>query len=352
MTPRKSNEKNDTKLLMWVAGSVVAGAAGIALLAGFAMQRESNEAQAANVRSRPVLRSTPAPAEPARVDETAAAEALLTRYDPVAAAPDPVEAPEIAEFTVDPNENFVARALETFEAREFDQAVAYLEAEIAERPQRAWSHYMLGLALWKSGRLDEAAAAMDESAKLGPDSIKTLVNLARIRNDQADFEGALEAARAGLEIDPHDASALFLQGRSLLNLGRVDEAVSSLTASLAIDPDNGYVENLYGLARMRQGRTGEAVASFERASELEPNVVYVQNNLGLALELSGRTVEAVAAYRRGVEIGPAHARVAANLARLEPTLAGRADDGARPAFEELAAMDADEPLVADSSVAP
>ncbi len=211
---------------------------------------------------------------------------------------------------------------------------------------------MLGLALWKSGRLDEAAAAMEESAKLGPDSIKTLVNLSRIRNDQGDFEGALEAARAGLHSDAQDASAHFLEGRSLLNLRRVDEAVSSLTASLAIDPDNGYVQNLYGLALMRQGHVGEAVASLERASALEPDLAYVQNNLGMALELSGRTAEAVGAYRRGVEIDPGHDKVAANLARLEPTLAGRAEDPPRPAAEEVAAIDADEPLVADSSVGP
>jgi len=345
------NEKSDSRLLLWVAGSVVAGAAAIALLAGFAVQREADEAEAASSRSRPVFQPAPAPVEPARAIETSVGEALLTHYDVTAALPDPVEAPEVREFTVEPNENFVARALETYEAREFDHAVAYLEAEIAERPQRAWTHYMLGLALWKSGRLNEAAAAMEESAKLGSDSIKTLVNLSRIRNEQGDFEGALEAARAGVEIDPQDASAQFLEGRSLLNLGRVDQAVSSLTASLAIDPDNGYVQNLYGLALMRQGHLDQAVASFERASALEADLAYVRNNLGMALELSGRTADAVAAYRRGVELDPGHGKVAANLARLEPTLAGGATDPTAPAFEEVAAIEADEPLVADSSVA-
>ncbi len=345
------NEKSDTKLLLWVAGSVVAGAAAIALLAGFAVQREANEAVATSSRSRPVFQPAQAADEPAPANEMSAGEALLTHYDPTSALPDPVEAPKAREFTVDPSENFVARALESYGAREFDHTVAYLEAEIAERPQRAWTHYMLGLALWKSGRLDEAAAAMEESAKLGPDSIKTLVNLARIRNDQGDFEGALEAARAGLESDPQDASAHFLEGRSLLNLGRVDQAVSSLTASLAIDPDNGHVQNLYGLALMRQGHLGQAVASFERASELEADLAYVRNNLGMALELSGRTADAAAAYRRGVDLDPGHGKVAANLARLEPTLAGGAADPTAPAFEEVATIDLDEPLVADSSVA-
>ena len=346
------NEKQDTKLLMWVAGTVVAGAAGIALLAGLAVQREADEPQAANARSGAAFQPAPPPIAPSRPDPTPAADVLLTSYDGVSETPPPVEAPDTVVFTVDPNENFLARALETYEAREFDHAVAYLEAEIAERPQRAWTHYILGLALWKSGSLDEAAAAMEESAKLGPDSIKTLVNLSRIRNDQGDFEGALEAARVGLDQDPQDASAQFLEGRSLFNLGRVDEAVSSLTASLAIDPDNGYVQNLYGLALMRQGHVDQAVLSLERASTLEPDLAYARNNLGMALELAGRTAEAVGAYRRGVEIDPGHDKVAANLARLEPTLGGRAEDPPSPGPNEVAAIGADEPLVADSSVGP
>ena len=345
MTPTR-NERNDNRLLMWVAGSVVAGAATIAVLAGLAAQREAHEAEALSAHSRPVFRPMAAPLEPTREDAVSAGEALLTRYEPAAVVAEPVAAQELGEFAVEPGENFVARALETYGAREFDHAVAYLEAEIADRPQRAWTHYMLGLALWKAGRLDEAEVAMEQSATLAPDSLKTLVNLARIRNDQGDFRGALEVARVGVQTDPQNASAHFLEGRSLLNLGRVADAITSLSASLAIDADNGYVQNLYGLALMRQGQVDEAVTSFVRASTLEPHVGYVQNNLGMALELSGRTAEAVAAYRRGVAVDPTHGKVVANLARLAPTVAGRA--GVSP----IPALEAEGPLVADNSSAP
>ena len=99
MTPTR-REKNDTKLLMWVAGSVVAGAAGIAVLAGLAAQREAHEDAAASARSRPVFRPTAAAVDPAREDAAAAEEALLTRYEPAATAPEPVEVPEVFGFAV------------------------------------------------------------------------------------------------------------------------------------------------------------------------------------------------------------------------------------------------------------
>ena len=46
--------------------------------------------------------------------------------------------------------------------------------------------------------IDEAlvATAMEQAVRLDPDSVRSRVNLARIRNEMTDFEGALEASRA------------------------------------------------------------------------------------------------------------------------------------------------------------
>jgi len=316
MTPLET-KRNDTKLLLSVAALVVAGAAGIALIGGLVLD---DAAEGDTARAAPVFDPAPVPAE----DTALPAVAVETRPETTPASyetatPDPVVDEEVA-FTIDPNEDFVARGLETYASRDFDRSAAYFRAEIDARPQRAWTHYMLGLSLWKAGRADEAVGAMEAAAELVPDSIKTFVNLARIRNDQGDYEGALEAARTALAINAEDPAALFLEGRSLFNLGRLDEAMASLTASAELDPANGYVQNLLGLALIRQGRADEAVVALERAAALVSEVAYIQNNLGMALELSGRSSEAVVAYRRSVELDPAHAKAVANLARIEPSV--------------------------------
>ena len=308
------NKRNDTKLLLSVAALVVAGAAGIALVGGLALD---DEAEGDTARSAPVFDPAPVSAQDTALPAVAGAttpETALASYE--TATPELV-VDDSGAITIDPNENFVARGLEAYASRGFGRSAAYFQAEIDARPQRSWTHYMLGLSLWKAGRIDEAAAAMETAAELDPDSVKTFVNLARIRNDQGDYEGALEAARTALAVDAEDPNALFLEGRSLFNLGRLDEAMESLTASAEIAPDNGYVQNLLGLALIRQGHAGEAVIALERASELAAEVAYIGNNLGMALELSGRASEAVAAYRRSVEIDPTHTKAVANLARIE-----------------------------------
>jgi tetratricopeptide (TPR) repeat protein len=339
MTPVEI-KRNDTKLLFSVAALVVAGAAGIALIGGLALD---DEAEGDTARSVPVFDPAPVSAEDTALPAVAGAttpETALASHE--TAIPEPVVDGEIA-FTIDPNENFVARGLEAYASREFGKSAAYFQAEIDARPQRSWTHYMHGLSLWKAGRIDEAAAAMEAAAELDPESVKTFVNLARIRNEQGDYEGALEAARTALAIDAADPNALFLEGRSLFNLGRIDEAMESLTASAEIAPDNGHVQNLLGLALMRQGRADEAVIALERAAALVSQVAYIQNNLGMALELSGRASEAAIAYRRSVEIDPTHMKAVANLARIEPSV-GVVTARTEPVHEEVVEQDAGEPI--------
>ena len=314
MSPAE-REKNDTKLLMSVAALVAGGALVIVLLAGLA--RDSGESESAATAAQ-TERAAPTSYTTSRDSSAAIPAAFERKAEPV--APLPTEAVPEPLLEIDPGENFVARGLESYEERDFDRAAAYFLAEADARPQRAWTHYMIGLSLWKAGRADEAVAAMDEAARLDPGTVRTFVNLSRIHNDRGEFDEALEAARAGLEIDADDSSASFLEGRSLMNLGRLDEAVESLERSLAIDPDNGYAHNMLGLVFIEQGRPFDAVAPLSRASELIPAVAYVHNNLGMALERSGERYEAVAAYRRAVECDAGHSRGAANLARLEPTL--------------------------------
>jgi tetratricopeptide (TPR) repeat protein len=311
------NQRNDTKLLLTVTGCVVAGAACIMLIAGLAVDREAEKEE---TRSTPAFDTAPVAAKETVIPAVATPEnptAIAASYE--TASPEPLRAEEDpVDFVIDPSEDLVAGGLQAYGVRDFDRAAAYFVAEAEARPQRAWTHYMLGLSLWKAGRIDEGEMAMEEAGHLDPDSTRTLVNLARIRNDQGDFEGALEAARAAQAIDEEDPSALFLTGRSLFNLGRLDEALASLTASIEIAPDDGYAQNMLGLTLIRQGRAEEAVPPLVLASELVPQVAYVHNNLGMALELSGRRSEAVAAYRRAAEIDPVHGKSAANLARLEP----------------------------------
>jgi tetratricopeptide (TPR) repeat protein len=308
--------KEDTKILFAVAGFVVLGAVAIAVVGGMSLDRQSDAEEVA---------TTPPSREIATLPATFERDVPL--FD-VPLVPEPEEIAEVTEietvepapFTVQSGEDYIARGLETYRAREFDKASAYFRAAAEERPDRAWTHYMLGLALWKDGRYEEAAVEMERSAELDGGSVKTFVNLSRIQNDRGDPEAALQAADAALAFDPESADALFVQGRSLAGLGSHDEAIAAFDRAIEKEPDHAFAHNLLGLTLLETGEVDSALEAFRIAAEVKPDVAYIQNNLGMALERAGDPAEAVEVYRVAVGLDPDHEKAAANLARLEPTV--------------------------------
>ena len=288
---------------------LVAATAGIAFLQGCEADRDAEQA------------SNTVVAEPVTYTPT---EAL----PPVEAIPPMPEPLVVKPFEPGAHEDFVVRGTETWRAKEYEKAIAYFSAQLDRSPRDDWAQYMLGLSLWKEGRLDEAAGALQQAASMISESIRARVNLSRVENARGFHEEALTAARDALLIDEENAAARFLEARSLSNLGRREETLDSLEQSLTFDSENGYAHNLKGLMLVELGRFEEAREALEIAAALLPGIAFVQNNLGMACERSGDFDAAAAAYAQAVSNDPDHVvaqnnltRIADNVSEIEETTA-------------------------------
>jgi tetratricopeptide (TPR) repeat protein len=318
----------DGKLLLAIGGFVIVGAAAIALLAGLGIERDGDTITPAARPGREAATridrgGARAPALPAATDaaDGNVVPASMQKIPGSTIGPEiaaAIDAEPVESYPVDPDADPAAVGGAAYAARDFDKAAAYWAADVERRPERSYSHYMLGLSLWKSGRLDEAAAALQRAAELNDGSIRTFLNLSRVLNAAGSFEAALEAAEAARAIDPQHPQALYLQARSLNNLGRTDDAVAALEQALIFDAEYGHALNLLGLIRIHQGRPESAVESLLLAAKCEPDVAFVHANLGRALELSGRPAEAGQAYRAALELDPEQKTAGAGWARVEP----------------------------------
>jgi tetratricopeptide (TPR) repeat protein len=101
----------------------------------------------------------------------------------------------------------------------------------AERLQRAETHYQRGEQLAKSGSAADAA----------------------------------EEYRAALTFAPNDSRYRLALARSLMDLGRLDEAEAHLIGLHDADPDNALIDLLLARVAARQGRIDQAVAQYHQA---------------------------------------------------------------------------------------
>jgi Tfp pilus assembly protein PilF len=103
-------------------------------------------------------------------------------------------------------------------------------------------------------------------------------------------------------------------GRSYLESGRMNEAISELSAAVSMDPKLGEAHNLLGVAFSQKGLQERAKESYERAVKAEPEDAQTLNNLGFALYQSGNYRAAIDRLKRAAKLAPTDERILNNLA--------------------------------------
>ncbi|HEX5042008.1 MAG TPA: alkaline phosphatase family protein [Candidatus Polarisedimenticolaceae bacterium] len=187
-------------------------------------------------------------------------------------------------------------------------AIPPLQHAVGSEPRLAPAHALLGEALARVGRSDEALRATKEAARLEPGNAKPALLagsllLARQKIDEAEpyFAGALKAAPVG---SAEQARALVGLGVIAHGRKRPQDAFARFQEALAVSPEQpGALEGLAVLA-LERGESGEALQLSERlvrATREDPRALTLQAR---ALIAAGREQDAVAVLRRALAIRP------------------------------------------------
>jgi Flp pilus assembly protein TadD len=107
----------------------------------------------------------------------------------------------------------------------------------------------------------------------------------------------------------------LMNGRALLNTGRVNEAIAELSLAASLDARlSGEANALLGLAYDQKGMRERAKESYERAMREAPEDAQTLNNLGFSLYQNGNYRAAVDRLKRAARLAPADKRILNNLA--------------------------------------
>jgi tetratricopeptide (TPR) repeat protein len=206
------------------------------------------------------------------------------------------------------------QAVAAYRQGNFETATNELAGVIAKHPDYAPAYRLMGQALTRLGRYDEAVGYYDTAVSLEtPVDPTTWLGLAQAK---------LGAGRAE---------------EALADLGKVDAA--ALPAEL-LDPWAALLSRAAA-----EASPGVAAARLEEAARQAPDNAFLQLALGRAYEAAGRVAEAVDAYEKALALDPKNPTTAEALVHAAFRVArGETDPDRRAAWYERAAAAA-EPLV-------
>jgi tetratricopeptide (TPR) repeat protein len=188
------------------------------------------------------------------------------------------------------------------------EGAALLREALAAEPGLAEAHYHLGLLLEKSGARREAESEFRDAARLKPDMAAAHLALGNCLARRGDA-GAEACYREALRLDSRPAGAWHALGNVAANQGqsdprlaaeawyalgnvfakqeRFDGAMDAYRKALELDPSHAQALNNLGNCQLVTGRAREAVATYEEVLRRRPGDATVRQNLDYARELAG-----------------------------------------------------------------
>jgi hypothetical protein len=155
-------------------------------------------------------------------------------------------------------------------ARDLQLALQVMPASKAAQAQLGIVHNMLGVALQREGRADEAIAHLKQALAITPGLTGALVNWGNALETRGDLEGAREKYREAIRREPAMPQAWLNAASVAVDLGRNAEAREAYARVLAIDPGSADARYGLGLLDLREQRFGDGWDGYERRFDTHP----------------------------------------------------------------------------------
>ena len=247
----------------------------------------------------------------------------------------------LASDALAPKQVDVKRALATLYERDkdYERALAYCDAGVADRPDDAARHAQRAHLLFLLGRYEESEASWRAALDWSPDDFEYAFQLARTLYFEGRREESALAVAGLLKHEPHHNPALeFLTQISIVNGrrdwvfpvlerilqdGRPEDEARMLTLAklyedegmlaqqlrtldriLALDPSNGAAVRARAEFLDAYGRPDQAIGDYERLLQLNPTAAPEWQRLAEALFANGQMQRGLDAMAKARELHP------------------------------------------------
>ena len=142
------------------------------------------------------------------------------------------------------------------------------QQEVEEHPDRASSHYNLGLAYTVSGRVMQAEESYLKALEIDPTLVQAWVNLGGVRLLRWEFQGCLEANQAAAKLREDLPIVHYNMGQAYLYLNDPGNLIRCNEKVIELDRDNGAAHYYAAVGHLAMDNYGAAQRHLGRALEL------------------------------------------------------------------------------------
>jgi tetratricopeptide (TPR) repeat protein len=161
-------------------------------------------------------------------------------------------------------------------------AILALEPLTRMCPTVAQYPYLLGVALMQAGDMIGAVDPLQQSQRLEPNRVLTLVALGLALNGRKMYADAKPGLVRALELEPDNVEAIAALAEAEDGLGELAEAEAHAQRALARASGHATANLVLGMVRMKQERYAEARVALERAVAGDPASPKAYYQLSLA----------------------------------------------------------------------
>jgi tetratricopeptide (TPR) repeat protein len=156
--------------------------------------------------------------------------------------------------------------------------IALLQPHQNEFPTDLAFAYLLGMAMVRSGQVDQGQVFIDRIFKAGESPEGHLLMGLAYLNKQ-DYKSAMPELARAVELNPKLPSAHTLYGRALLGNGDQETATRQFSLALDVNPNDFEANLQMGNIRHREQRDDDALVYLNRAAAIRPTDLAVRQAL-------------------------------------------------------------------------
>jgi tetratricopeptide (TPR) repeat protein len=186
----------------------------------------------------------------------------------------------------DPNDAFAHALLGLclLERKEYRSATEHIERAIHLAPDLPLAHSAHSRVLFERNYIDAAMSAIHEAIRLDPENADLHAQEGMIYLHKSKWQDALNAAEQGLQVDPEHVNCTNLRAMAMVKLDRRADAGRTIDAALARAPEDSFTHANQGWMLLHDGNPNKAMEHFRESLRLDPTNEWARQGIVEALK--------------------------------------------------------------------